>query len=173
VSLFLDTKHSTVLCSDCELLVHVDLLVDNDAPCCGSCMHYRSTLRALVSRSEKRNTSESDPTDPSSHTPFRHLNTPEKARRYQHKHSLRRSCQWQIACLSEQLSTAAQERGFAEDKALHDDLCQIMTQNTQLVSDTLPSESFARIFWDNQKQVACLKDARQICSHRRHQCSPC
>jgi len=80
---FLDTKDSTVRCSDCELLVHVDLLVDNDAPCCGSCMHYRSTLRALVSRSEKRNTSESYPTDPNSHTPFRHLNTPEKARRYQ------------------------------------------------------------------------------------------
>jgi len=101
---FLDTKHSTVRCSDSELL-HVDLLVDNDAPCCDRCMHYRSTLRALVSRSEKRNTSESDPTDPSSHTPFRHLNTPEKARRYQCEHSLRISCQQRIACRSEQLST--------------------------------------------------------------------
>jgi len=37
-----------------------------------------------------------------------------------------------------------------------------MTQNTQSVSDTLPSESFTRIFWDNQKQVASLKDARQM-----------
>jgi len=106
----------------------------------------------------------------SSHTPFRHLNTPEKARRYQREHSLRRSCQQQIACLSEQLSTAAQERGFAEDQALHDDLCQIMTQNTQSVSDTLPSGSFARNFWDNQKQAASLKDAREMrwCLYLRH-----
>ena len=159
---YLDTKHSTVRSSDCELLVHVDLLVDNDAPRCDRCMHYCSTLRALISRSEKQNISESDPTDPSSHTPFRHLNSPEKARRYKCEHSLRRSCQQRIACRSEQLSTAAQERGFAEDKALHDDLCQIMTQNTQSVSDTLPSGSFARIVWDSQKEAASLKDAWQM-----------
>ena len=131
----------------------------NDVPCCSRCRQYRNNLRALVSRSEKQPERESDSTDPSSHTPFRHLNSPEKAIRYQREHALRRSCQRQIAHLSDKLD---QQRGFVEDVALHDDLSQIVAENAQVMADSLPSGTFARIFWDSQKKAATLKDAWQM-----------
>ena len=95
---FFDEKHSTIRCSDCELLVHIDSHATYDMPRCSRCRQYCNNLRALVSRSEKQR--ESDSTDPSSHTPFRHLSSPDKAIRYQREHALRRSYQRQIAHLS-------------------------------------------------------------------------
>ena len=76
---------------------------------------------------------ESDSTDPSSHTPFRHLNSPEKAICYQCEHALRRSCQHKIAHLSDKLETSTQQKVFVEDIALHDDLFQIVAENAQTV----------------------------------------
>ena len=60
--------------------------------CCFWCKNYRKTLRTLVSRSDKQ--SEKDSKYP---TPFRYLNSPEKAIRYQRGHELRRSCQRKLA----------------------------------------------------------------------------
>ena len=157
---FFDENHSTIRCSDCELLVHIDSHATYDVPRCSSCRKYRNNLRALVSRSEKQ--SEIDSTDPSSHTPFRHLSSPEKAIRYQREHALRRSCQHQIACLSDKLEISTQQRGFVEDMVLHDDLSQIVAENAQVMADSLPSGTFARIFWDSQKKAATVKDARQM-----------
>ena len=105
---------------------------------------------------------ESDSTDPSIHTPFRHLNSPKKAICYQCEHALRRSCQCQIAHLSDKLETSTQQKVFVEDIALYDDLFQIVAENAQVMSDSLPSGTFARIFWNNQKKAATLKDARQM-----------
>ena len=73
---FFDENHSTICCGDCELLIHIDSHAIYDVPCCSRCWNYCNNLRALVSRSEKQR--ESDSTDPSSHTPFRHLSSPEK-----------------------------------------------------------------------------------------------
>lgn len=159
---FLDEKHSTIRCSDCELLVHIDSHATYDVPRCSRCRQYRNNLRALVSRYEKQSEKENDSTDPSSHTPFRHLNSPEKAIRYQREHALRRSCQRQITHLSDKLEVSTQQRGFVEDKALHDDLSQIVAENAQVMADSLPSGTFARIFWDSQKKAATLKDTRQM-----------
>ena len=159
---FLDEKHSTIRCSDCVLLVHIDSHATYDVPRCSRCQQYRNNLRALVSRSEKQPERESDSTDPSSHTPFRHLNSPEKAIRYQREHALRRSCQRQITRLSDKLEASTQQRGFVEDMALHDDLSQIVAENAQAMADSIPAGTFARIFWDSQKKAATLKDARQM-----------
>ena len=156
---FFDTKHSTIRCSDCKYLVYVSFPAREEEPCCDVCKQYRSNLRALVGRSEKRRTSECDRTDPSSHTPFQHLSTPEKARRYQREHALRKSCQRRIGHL---LQEAAEERGFCEDKSLSDDLSQIMVQNAENMKSIHPAGSFGRIFWDSQAQAASLTDARQM-----------
>ena len=114
----------------------------------------------MVSRSEKQRMGDS--TDPSSHTPFRHLNTPQKAKRYQREHALRRSCERRIAHLTQRLKVAVDERGFTEDKTLSDDLSEIMVQNTEAMTDAHPTGSFACIFWDEQKKASSLKDARQM-----------
>lgn len=86
----------------------------------------------------------------------------EKAIHYQHEHALRRSCQRQITHLSDMLEASTQQRGFVEDKALHDDLSQIVAENAQVMANSLPSGTFARIFWDSQKKPATLKDTQQM-----------
>ena len=158
---YLDEKHSTIRCTDCELLVNTELLLAGDVPRCFCCTKYCTTLRTLVNRSERQKADDCDRTNPSSHTPFQSLNTPEKARRYRREHELRRSCERRIARLSEKLSEATKQRGFCEDDGLHSDLSQIMSHNSQTISETLPSGSFGRIFWDSQRD-ASLKDPRQM-----------
>ena len=69
---------------------------------------------------------------------------------------LRRSCQRRIYRLLEASTT---ERGFTEDKALNDDLSEIIVQRTKAMRDTHPPGSFARIFWDSQQT---LQDSRQM-----------
>ena len=155
---FLDEKHSTIRCSDCELLVHCEF--PDQTPCCGRCRHYRGTLRALVSRSGKQRAD--DGTNPSSHTPFCYLNTPQKAKRYQREHGLRRFCEQRIIRLSQRLEVAAEERGFTEDCTLSNDLSEIILQNTKSMRDVHPSGSFARIFWDSQTRASSLNDPRQM-----------
>lgn len=111
---FFDMQHYTIRLTDCDYLVYNKFPEAGKSLCCDRCKHYRNNLRALVSRSEKRKTSEEARTDPSSHTPFKHLNTPEKAKRYQREHKLRRSCQRQIARLVEE---ATERRGVTEDES--------------------------------------------------------
>ena len=57
------------------------------------------------------------------------------------------------------LKVATVERGFTEDKTLHDDLTDIIFQNAEAVSDTHPSGTFARIFWESQKEASSLKES--------------
>lgn len=150
---FFDAKHSTIRCIDCKYLVPIDFPAREEEPCCDK---YHNNLRAFVERSEKRRTSDCDR---SSRSPFQHLSMPEKARRYQHEHALRKSCQRQIGHL---LDEAAEERGFSEDKSLSNDLSQIMVQNAEIMKRTHPAGSFGRIFWDSQAQAASPTDARQM-----------
>lgn len=154
---FFDMKHSTIRCSNCKYLVHIEFPA-NEQLCCDMCRHYRSTLWALVGKSEGQKRT-SDSTHPSSHTPFQSLTTPEKAGRYQREHTFRRSCQRQIDRL---LPRSSEKGGFNEDKSLCDDLSQIMVQNTELIKHTYPEGSFAQVFWGSQKQAAsdrCPTDA--------------
>ena len=155
---FFDETHSTIRCCDCELLVVPD--GSSQAPCCNRCKAYRNNLRALVNRAEKER--EEDVTKPSSHTPFRYLNTPEKAKRYQQEHKLRRSYEHRLARLTQRLAEAVEERGFTEDSTLSNDLSQIMEHNAKSMQDTYPSGTFARIFWESQSRAASLKDPRQM-----------
>lgn len=46
--------------------------------------------------------------------------------------------------------------------SLTDDLSQIMSQHTEAMRATHPPGSFARIFWDSQKQASSLTDAQQM-----------
>ena len=158
---FLDEKHSTIRCSDCEMLVNTDLSSAGEVPCCFSCNKYRNNLRALVSRSERQRASDSDRTDPSSHTPFQYLNTPDKTQRYRRERELRKSCERRVARLSKLLEEATEKRGFCEDETLHSDLSQIMAHNAQTISDTQPAGSFAQTFWTAQRE-ASRKDSRQM-----------
>ena len=153
---YLDKAHSTVRSSNCELLVSPSVTQ------CQSCQLYRPTLRALCSCVVRQARSGNDRTDPSSHTPFRNLTTPEKEIRYQREHTLRRSHERCIDHLKEKLEKEVEDRGVAVDECLHQDLTQIMQQNTDTVLKSCPPGSFGRIFWECQKRATSLKDARSM-----------
>ena len=156
-----DHKHSTIRCSHCELPVHVDQSEtsrDQDVvPCCARCKQYRHNLRSLVSRSKRK--SGSDRTHPSRHTPFYDLTAPEKAKRYQREHELRRSCESLL------LKVDTEKHGFTEDLTVCDDLSDIMAQSAAQMESAHPPGSFARVFWDSQRDATGLKDARQMRWH--------
>ena len=94
---FFDKKHSTIRCCNCELLVLLD--GSSQTPCCNRYKAYRNDLRALVNRAEKER--EEDVTNPTSHAPFRYLNTPEKEKRYQQEHKLQQSYEHRLARLTQ------------------------------------------------------------------------
>ena len=156
---YLDKKYSTVRCSDCELLVPPE---QGGALQCARCQVYQATLQALMSWFNRRRPREDDRTDPSSHTPFQHLSTLEKVRRYQREHDLRRSCQRHIARLQESLERAIAKRGLMAEESLHDDLCQIMKQSARDVAQSHPPGSFAHIFWENQQRPSSVTDVRNM-----------
>ena len=67
---YLDKKHSTVRCTDCDLLVPPQPDSVAGALQCARCQHYRPALRVLISWFNRSRPREHDGTDPSSHTPF-------------------------------------------------------------------------------------------------------
>ena len=159
---YLNKKHSTVRCTDCDLLVPPQPDSVAGALRCARCQHYRPALRVLISWFNRSRPREHDRTDPSSHTPFQHLTTPEKNRRFQREHELRRSYQRCITRLKENLERAIAERGVTEDESLHDDLGQIMKQSVGEVTHSYPPGSFGRIFWENQQRASSVTDARSM-----------
>ena len=149
--------HSTIRHVDCDLLIKPG----ESSQCCTRCMAYRSSLRAQVSRHQKQ-VDDSSRTNPSSHTAFSRLCSPEKATRYHQEHTMRRACQRQVTNLHKKLQTVTEERGLSVHSSLHDDLVQIMKDNAEAVCKTNPPGTFGRVFWESQMQAASVKDARQM-----------
>ena len=114
----------------------------------------------MLSRSERRKRSGNDDTDPSSHTLFCLLNTPQKIQQFEREHRLRKSFERRITYFRQKLERVTEERGVAADESLHNDLTKIMTQNAQTMAETLAPGSFARVFWDSQLRASTQKDAR-------------
>ena len=61
------------------------------------------------------------------------------------------------------LAAAIQEHGTPVDSELHEDLSQIMQDNTSKILDAYPPDSFARMFWEQQLHANSLGNA---CSMR-------
>lgn len=45
---------------------------------------------------------------------------------------------------------------------LHNDLVHIMEENSPVIAQSYPQDSFAHIFWESQHQASSLKDARSM-----------
>ena len=134
---------------------------ENSGQHCNLCTSYWSTLRALLSRHEKHD-ADTSRTDPSSHASFSRLSSPEKCIRYHREHQLRVAYQRQVTNLQIKLQAATEERGISVDSSLHDDLLQIMQDNSEAVCEAHPSGSFGRVFWETQMKAASLDDARHM-----------
>lgn len=128
---------------------------------CSSCAQYRYILNAMLYRHRKSEVS-GQCVDPSSHTNYRYLSTPEKVERMHNLHKSARLCRKQVDRTKTRLAAVIEERGVLVDDELHGDLAKVMQDNSSKVLKAYPAGSFARIFWEQQLQAVSLKNARSM-----------
>ena len=85
-------------------------------------------------------------TVPSSKVNYCHLSTPEKKERLSRLHSMQQSANRHRARLEAWLEEAAATAGVTLDVETHSDIQQIMTDNSPVILDRYPPDSFGRIF---------------------------
>ena len=112
---------TTIRHSDCQVLLSKDW----DSDCCPACSGYQSCLRAMASREERKRPLD-DRTNPSSHTRYDFLSSSEMKERMHRLHSLQRCTMKQVTRLKAKLMQATETDGVEVDDALHEDLNQIV-----------------------------------------------
>ena len=160
---FYDPAHATIRCDACELLVPQQSEPQHKAKRCGTCnkYKYRQVLNRMLFRVERSSGQDSDRSNPQSRTNYRFLTTPEKDRRLRRLHQQSRINQ-QRANRLRLLERATEERGMSVDENLHNDLVHIIEENSHVVAQSYPQDSFARVFWESQHRASSLKDARSM-----------
>ena len=134
----------TVRTKDCELLVRTSK--------CAACKKYRKTIRILYNRWKQRD-SESF-SDSSCNTNNRYLNTPEKLMKLKNLRMRSKAAEAKVKRLCEKVNKMVAQ-GHKLDQCLHDDMVQVMDENSDKVLNDFPEGSFQRLFW--QQQLANAK----------------
>ncbi len=145
---------TTIRPSNCEMLVNAI------ASRCENCNSYRNYLRTLSYRRLKKS-SKTPVIELNSHVNDRFLNTPEK----QVKMSKLRKEKKKLNAMTKKLDMLLKKQGEKVDKGLHDDLLTIMKEKNFEIDKSFASDSFRRIFWEQQFKAASLKDPRQMRWH--------
>ncbi|SMN02106.1 hypothetical protein SPONN_484 [uncultured Candidatus Thioglobus sp.] len=139
-----------------------ELLVQNGRKRCQDCSYYRHCLRSMLSQKKTANSMTSSRVDPSSHVNYRFLTDEEKDTRLHHLHQQVRATNRKLDGLTKKLEEIAKIQGSKLDKNMDEDMRNIMRENAQVISDTHPAGSFARVFWEQQLQASSQCDARQM-----------
>ena len=129
---------------------HREIIIVSEASKCSSCVHYRSNLRAMISSTTKV----SSPTkrkrlDTSSHTNYRYLHSPELRERLHNSRNENKSLNREIEQLKRKFHKMTQSVGVTLDDHLNSDIHMIASEHDPI---SHPPGSFARIFWDQQKE---------------------
>jgi len=106
-----------------------------------------------------------DRTDPSSHTNYSCLHTPEKDERMSRIQQEKRKLNIRISQLQERISSVTAKVGITLTDDLHNDVVKIAAANTKRVHSTYSEDSFQRIFWDQQVQASKYKNAKSMKWH--------
>lgn len=166
-------SHPTIRHKNCDLVVEEGLK-------CLPCKRHRNTLHAITARINRRKTSDS--TSVSSHVNYAHLSSPEKKQRLSKMHQALRTCQRRVSRLQIRLSETTAEVGEVVSQDTHESLVSIMAECESSICEKFPSDSFGRIFWEQQKKAASLSTASGMrwhplmikwCIHLRHHSSGC
>jgi len=104
-------------------------------------------------------------TDPSSHTNYVYLNTPQKNDRLTRLHKENRKLSLQVAQLEEKLLAVTAQDGIILSDELHDDVKKMATACTKQVYSTHPDGSFQKLFWDQQVKASEYKNSKSIKWH--------
>jgi len=153
VDLFSGTETAAILDSTrmgTQSVYHAscDILIKMNTKRCDKCKKYQKVLIAMVSCPQK-----DDRTNPSSHTTYINLSTPEKNQRLTLLHQENRKAQQQIRRLNQKLEAITAQQGVSLSDELHNDIKQIASTNTQEINSRYPENSFQRLFWDQQTKA--------------------
>ena len=152
------TYSQTVRSPSCEML--------SQGPKCPSCVEYRSVLRSAHNRwSKTTRRSPSKFTSTSSRTPFTHLRTPEKRRRYSLLRARAIATEKRLARLRKRLKESIDKSGVTVENELHSDLVKTMDDNSEEIKKKYAEGTFRRLFWDQQMQAAKAKKPTQVRWH--------
>ena len=119
-------------------------------------------------------------TAPNSHVNYHYLTPSEKNERLSRLHQTTKVAKLCIAILEKKLEDATNIAGENVDQQTHDDLLTIMEESEEC--QQLPSDSFKRIFWNQQLKAARLKSKSAMrwhplmikwCIYLRHLSSGC
>ena len=164
-------SYSTIRHSSCEFL----LPHSSKSKRCKNCASFRNNLRIRQKRVEERTANR---TSSSSNVPYSCLSEQELKTRMKAIHAELRRVQKQRDRLKLQLSEASEKQGLILDDDTHADLKKIMLKESRKRVESLPPNSFQRLFWEQQLQSASVKDAKGMrwhplmirwCLYLRHQ----
>ena len=137
----------------CEILIKAN----TSMKICECCKKYRKTLTAMASRKQK----DTDRTDPSSHTAYVHLSTPEKNKRLSRLHKDNKRAMLEIKRLK-QISAAITLDGVSLSDELHDDVKMMASAATKQIYSEYPEDSFQRLLWEQQVQANKYSNAKSM-----------
>ena len=141
----------------CEILIKAN----PSMKICECCKKYRKTLTAMASRKQK----DTDRTDPSSHTAYVHLSTPEKNERLSRLHKDNKRAMLEIKRLKQKISAAITLDGVSLSDELHDDVKMMASAATKQIYSEYPENSFQRLFWEQQVQASKYSNAKSMKWH--------
>ena len=132
------TEYPSIFHVQCEILIRNDGRVKR----CSSCSHHRKSLMAMATRKQK----DDDKTNPSSHTAYVTLRTPEKISRLHRLQQERKSALMCINRLKQKIADIIDRDGITVDNELHEDLKVITAEHTKEIEASNP---------DLQSPVSC------------------
>ena len=155
------TGVSSIYHVKCEVLINSTNLTKR----CSTCKKHRQTLSAMVSREQKLKSTFSSRSDPSSHTRYSYLRTPQKDERLRRLHQDKRKLNLRIMCLEKKLTSATTQDGINLTSELHDDFKEIASENISNIHSSYPEDSLARLFWDQQVKASQFKKSTSMKWH--------
>ena len=137
-----------------------EVLVTGDSRKCKHCKKHRKSLCAMACRERK-----DDVTDPSSHTNYACLHTPEKHERLSRNQKEKQRLSRKVVELESKLAAATEQVGVTLDDKLHNDMKKIGASLMKQVYDSYPEGSFQRLFWDQQIKASGFKNSKSMKWH--------
>lgn len=104
---------------------------------------------AMAARKQKDN----DKSNPSSHTSFITLYTPEKIKRLHQLQQNRKRVKLYIDRLKQKISSVADRDGVLVNEEMYEDLKTMASEYTKQVKESTQEDSFKRLFWDQQQKL--------------------
>jgi len=135
---------------------HVECTILTEHERCQPCKDHRKSLHAMLCRQDKLQPTENR-TAPDSHVNYCCLTPSETKERMSRLHQEVRSTKEELATLTARLEKFSDNCGENIDVQTHHDLITIMETRVEEIHQRFPSNTFQRLFWDQQLKAARLK----------------